>query len=347
MLSPTFSHYFFLGFSGRADLNGTCGVSCEGSLADTIGVMEFDTVSETFVANHQPAEGFGAMAQASPDGQHIVLFANDGGKNVRVLQAGENGQASTVAFDLAVNFENVPPGEQAISDFAFIDWNDRTILALASGYDNNLVLADLSTTPPTINKVSLSTSASSTGGTSGRMIEWVYGTEYLWVDGSANEEIYVLKLDANGGAAVHHTISEAPVSKMIYVENFGQRAVEKLMAEMIATTQVEDDSTTTETEGSSSSDTAPDTDLLLQQMEEAGLLAREENDEPFIIAIVALVIGSLSLLMNIVIIMHYFSSSSMGADSKQGSTGTPDKELSNSSAHIPDDSKTLGSKLVA
>jgi hypothetical protein len=310
--------------------------------------MEFDTVSETFVANHQPSEGFGAMAQASPDGQHIVLLANDGGKNVRVLQAGENGQASTVAFDLAVNFENVPPGEQAISDFAFIDWNDRTILALASGYDNNLVLADLSTTPPTINKVSLSTSASPTGGTSGRMIEWVYGTEYLWVDGSANEEIYVLKLDANGGAAVHHTISEAPVSKMIYVENFGQRAVEKLMAEMIATTQGEVDSDTTETEGgTSSSDTAPNTDLLLQQMEEAGLLAREENDDPSIIAIVALVIGSLSLLMNIVVIMHYFSSSSTGASSKLGSTGTPDKELSNSSADIPDDSKTLGSKLVA
>jgi hypothetical protein len=315
-------------------------------LADTIGVMEFDTVSETFVANHQPTEGFGAMAQASPDGQHIVLFANDGGKNVRVLQAGENGQASTVAFDIAVNFENVPPGEQAISDFAFIDWNDRTILALASGYDNNLVLADLSTTPPTVNKVSLSTSASPTGGTSGRMIEWAYGTEYLWVDGSANEEVYVLKLDANGGAAVHRTIPEAPVSKMIYVENFGQRAVEKLMAEMIASTQVEDDSPTTENEGNDS-DTSTDTDLLLQQMEEAGLLAREENDEPSIIAIVALVIGSLSLLMNVMVIMHYFSSASTGASSNQGSSSTSEKEASNSSTNIPDDSKTLGSKLVA
>ncbi len=308
--------------------------------------MEFDTVSETFVANHQPTEGFGAMAQASPDGQHIVLFANDGGKNVRVLQAGENGQASTVAFDIAVNFENVPPGEQAISDFAFIDWNDRTILALASGYDNNLVLADLSTTPPTVNKVSLSTSASPTGGTSGRMIEWAYGTEYLWVDGSANEEVYVLKLDANGGAAVHRTIPEAPVSKMIYVENFGQRAVEKLMAEMIASTQVEDDSPTTENEGNDS-DTSTDTDLLLQQMEEAGLLAREENDEPSIIAIVALVIGSLSLLMNVMVIMHYFSSASTGASSNQGSSSTSEKEASNSSTNIPDDSKTLGSKLVA
>jgi hypothetical protein len=316
-------------------------------LADTIGVMEFDTVSDSFVANHQPLEGFGATPQASPDGQHIVMFASDGGKNVRVLKAGENGQASTIAFDLAVNFENVPPGTQAISDFAFIDWNDRTILALASGYDNNLVLADLSTTPPTINKVSLSTSASPTGGTSGRMIEWAYGTEYLWVDGSANEEIYILKLDANGGAAVHRTITEAPVSKMIYVENFGQRAVDKLMAELIATTtQVEDDSPTTETEGNDS-DAAPDTDLLLQQMEEAGLLAREENDDPSIIAIVALVIGSLSLLMNVMVIMHYFSSSSTGAASKQGSTGTPEKEASNSSTDIPDDNKTLGSKLVA
>ena len=318
--------------------------------------MEFDTVSETFVANHQPLEGFGAKAQASPDGKYIVLFPNDGGKQVRVLQAGDNGQPSTVAFDIALDFENVPPGTEAVSDFAFIEWKDKHILALASGYDNHLALVDLSSssTPPTVTKVLLSSSASPTGASSGRMIEWVYGTDYLWIDGSTNEEIYVLKLNEKGGAAVHQTIVNASVSKMIYVENFAQRAIKNQMTEYmvtITTTEEEKEESSSNTE-ESSSDT---TDMLLQKMEQAGLVVRAEEDEEEVslVAILALVIGCLSLLINVLIVMHYylfssFSKTSIDAKKKQDSNNNKiDDDEPDHTSDIPEDSKTLGSKHVA
>ena len=334
-----------MSISGRTDLNGTCGVPCEGSRADTIGVMEFDTVSETFVETHQPKEGLGAKAQASPDGQYIVLFPNDGGKNIRVLRAEDNGQASTVAFDISLNFENGLPGAQVISDFAFVEWKDRSILALASGYDNNLALADLSTDPPTVTKVLLSSSASPTGGGStGRMVEWAYGTEYLWVDGSANEEVYVLKLDDNGGASLHRTITNAPTSKMIYVENFAQRAVQNLMADFMTTIFTQSSDGSSSNTGSGNSD-IEGSDLLLEKLEEAGLLTHEDDEKASFITVLALVIACVSLSINVVIIVKGFISASTGAAKEQG-TNNQDKEQTKST-DIPDDSKTLGSKQVA
>ena len=80
--------------------NGTCGGGCLGSSADTIGVAEFDTVSKTFVGEHnvKAGTGFGADPIASPDGQHILLLPTDGGKYVRVLKPGQNGASSVSLF---------------------------------------------------------------------------------------------------------------------------------------------------------------------------------------------------------------------------------------------------------
>lgn len=83
-------------FASANAQNGTCGNSCEGSAADTIGVVEFDTVSKTFVAEHniKSGTGWGADPVASPDGEHILLLPNDGGQNIRLIKPGANGQAS-------------------------------------------------------------------------------------------------------------------------------------------------------------------------------------------------------------------------------------------------------------
>ncbi len=48
---------------------GYCGGSCKSRKGiDTIGVYEFDTVSETVVTTHLMAEGFGGDPYPSPDG---------------------------------------------------------------------------------------------------------------------------------------------------------------------------------------------------------------------------------------------------------------------------------------
>lgn len=79
--------------------NGACSSTCEGSKADTIGVYEFDTVSEAFVGSHNIKEGtgFGANPLASSDGNYVFLFGEDGGQNVRVLRTGSNGQKAVRA----------------------------------------------------------------------------------------------------------------------------------------------------------------------------------------------------------------------------------------------------------
>ena len=76
--------------------DGTCGAGCEGSLADTIGVVEFDTVSKQIVAEHniKSGTGLGADPVASPDGKYVLLLPNDGGKYVRILSPGKNGEKS-------------------------------------------------------------------------------------------------------------------------------------------------------------------------------------------------------------------------------------------------------------
>lgn len=88
---------------------GVCSGGCEGSPADTIGVVEFDTVNKVFVDNHNILEGtgWGADPVASPDGKWIVLLPNDGGQYVRVLEAGKNGESSvrkSAQFKQAVSF---------------------------------------------------------------------------------------------------------------------------------------------------------------------------------------------------------------------------------------------------
>ena len=81
-------------FKGRTDINGACGSRCYGTAADAVGIVEFDTVSKTFVNQMKIDSGMGAQPYASPDGQYIIVAPGDGGKVVRLLMPDRNGQPS-------------------------------------------------------------------------------------------------------------------------------------------------------------------------------------------------------------------------------------------------------------
>ena len=75
-------------------LPGQCG-RCDGVAGvDTLGVYEFDTVSETFVGNHLMPSGVGGDPFSSPDGKFIVLVGRNGGEKLRFLRTGSNGEPS-------------------------------------------------------------------------------------------------------------------------------------------------------------------------------------------------------------------------------------------------------------
>jgi len=265
--------------AGMMNVNGTCGSGCEGSSADTLGVFEFDTINKAIVANHNPKEGtgFGADPVASPDGEHILLLPNDGGSHVRILKSGKNGAASDVVHDVPVGFEGGEPGRTVVSDYAFVKDDTRNILVLAASSDNNVVLVDLLSSNYAMTKLQLTPASESTGG-SRRNVEWAIGSNYVWVDGGATNEQYIIEVPGSNinDARVVRQLTDVTAGQMMYVENYERT---RMMNELHST--MSDNFGTFSTESMES--TPPS----------------ESNDDADPLAIAALVIASCGLLLGI------------------------------------------------
>jgi hypothetical protein len=93
-----YSHY-----SG-ATYEGQCGGHCRGTSADNIGILEFDTISETVIGNHQ-FDGTAAVTApfTSPDGKYVVLPGVNNGKNIQILYPGANGELTVSIFLYLLN----------------------------------------------------------------------------------------------------------------------------------------------------------------------------------------------------------------------------------------------------
>merc|ERR1719162_1554393 len=64
-----------------------------------------------------------------------------------------------------------------------------------------------------------------------RQVEWVVGTQYVWIDGTNQEEIYVLDIDSK---QVIRTVKGVPTTKMLSVENFAAKRTNDLIAQRIS-----------------------------------------------------------------------------------------------------------------
>jgi len=228
---------------------GVCSGGCEGSQADTIGVVEFDTVNKVFVDNHNIKEGtgWGADPVASPNGKWIVLLPNDGGQYVRLMQPSENGESSGSSIrDVAVDFEGGTPGKTVISDVAFVENKDREILVVGASTDNNIVLIDLDTFET--RKLNLSPDVVESTGGGSRNLEWAVDTDYVWIDGSESEEIYILNIpDGIDSAVVERTLTDVTAGNMLFVNNYERMRNDAAAVQVSSSTAadtVEDDSDT-------------------------------------------------------------------------------------------------------
>jgi hypothetical protein len=62
---------------GDLQTEGQCGKHCRGGPTDTIGVIEFDTMSDTIVGTHTFVGSAPVYAPfSSPDGEYIILFVS-------------------------------------------------------------------------------------------------------------------------------------------------------------------------------------------------------------------------------------------------------------------------------
>lgn len=259
---------------------GVCSGGCEGSRADTMGVVEFDTVNKVIVDSHNIKEGtgWGADPVASPDGRWIVLLGNDGGQNVRIMQPAGNGVSSASSYkDVAVDFQGGSPGKIVISDVAFVQDDNREILVVGASTDNEIALIDLKTYKMTKLNVAPGVAESTGGGA--RALEWAVGTNYVWINGGEAQEAYVIEI--TGGietAKVSKTLSEVTAGNMLFVNNFERM---RAGATAAATTTTSDSGMQTATASKSSS----------------ASVEAEEDDS--VLGLVGVVLGALGLLAGV------------------------------------------------
>jgi len=215
---------------------GICSGGCEGSPADTIGVVEFDTVNNVFVDSHNImlGTGWGADVVSSPDGRWIVLFGNDGGQNVRVMEAGKNGESSGKSVrDIAVDFEGGLPGSIVVADVAFIQDENREIMIVGANSDNNIVLADLNSGETF--KFNMAPGAFESSGGGLRNLEWAVGTDYVWVDGDDAKAVYILTIPGGiDSVSVERQLSDVGAGNMVFVNNYERLRAANAAAEAAA-----------------------------------------------------------------------------------------------------------------
>jgi len=320
---------------------GQCG-RCDGLAGvDTLGVMEFDTSRDKFIASHVMPDGTGGDPFGSPDGRHIVLVGRNGGEVLRILAAGEPGVASTVAFDLQLGFSNFEEEDSAVfNDFAFIqtsaddglgDGVDRDLIVIASGTENKVAIVDLMSGTPQVSIVTMRDDAEMTARRSRRQVEWVVGTKYVWIDGTGGEEVYVLDVDKK---EMVKTIAGITTTKMLSVENYAaKRTADLISQQIIAAIADIPEPTVTQTETASSSSDSSDKAAVVAQLAAVDEDEDEDDNDIDAVGIAALVVGLCALIVGIANMIYMSRSKSSDEGGNDGADSV--------------DVKTLGSKNVA
>jgi len=250
----------FVGQTGvnGTSLNATCGGGCEGSTADTIGLYEWDTVTETVVGQHNLAKGYGgANPFSSSSGEYTMMFGSDGGESLRILKSGQNGEKSTVYADIPVDFAGASnPRSDSIRDFAFIKDDTREIGIFVTGSDSDILLVDLSSQPVQWKKLPLNQDGSNSAPGASRTIEWAVGSNFVWVGGvgADSTEQYILDVPSANidDIVVKKTIPDTESTRFVYVENYMNRISAKEVAVTDEESSVDESSSSDE---SSSADT--------------------------------------------------------------------------------------------
>lgn len=196
-------------------VEGQCGRHCQGGVTDTIGVVEFDTNSDSVVGTH----GFVGTAPvyqpfASPDGKHIIMFGLDGGRTVEILKAGASGMKSTLEHTISLDFNTSNVEEYGVySDFVWIQTADMNCFIVASSNDYKVALINMDTLD--VDYVMLK-DIPYEGRARSRQVEWAEGTKYVWIGGREQDEVDVIDIEA---MKVVKTFTEVDPRKLLSVAN--------------------------------------------------------------------------------------------------------------------------------
>ena len=290
-------------------MTGKCGHSCEGSPADTLGIIEWDTKSKQIIGYHLNSLGYAADPYIDPSGKYLIMLANDGGREATILRTGKNGEASQELTAITTGFSE-EDGEKGIWDVCFIENEDMDIAIFVSTLANFVVLADMrpleENNPITTQKIWLTDDqeaevTSNHGRGARRNCAWAFGSPYVWVDAGKTEEVHILELhmQENGEptATRIRNVLNTPSRFMAWVSNHKK---DEILAEALAASiaaqprpslQVPTPSktTTTTVEAQTFTDTTEDVDVTTSN-----------------VAIAALVFGLLAYFLSLVLAIQFY-----------------------------------------
>jgi len=305
------------------NVTGKCGHSCEGSAADVLGVLEWDTKSNTIIDYHLNSLGYAADPFIDPSGKYLVMLANDGGREATIIKAGKNGEPSELLTVIETGFSE-EDGEKGIWDVCFIEMEGYDIAMFVSTLANFVVLADMSPlewgNEITTEKIWLTDDhnaevTSNHGRGARRNCAWAFGSPYVWIDAGKTEEVHILKLDNKSGkptAKRIRNVVDTPSRFLAWVSNHKDDA---LLAEAQANAIAAQPKPTVV------NPISPITTSSAQSNMRAEANSAVQDTSPSI-AIAALVFGVLAFLMNLFLLIKYSSMKQLG----QGNIDEIEKE---------------------
>lgn len=224
-------------------MTGKCGHSCEGSPADVLGIIEWDTKSKRTVAYHLNSLGYAADPYIDPSGKYLIMLANDGGREATIIRTGKNGEASQEFTVIETGFSE-EDGEKGIWDVCFIENESYNLAIFTSTLANFVVLTDMSPLdvgePITTQKVWLTDDkeaevTSNHGRGARRNCAWAFGSPYVWVDAGKTEQVHILELsiqdDGKPTATRIRNVVDTPSRFMAWVSNHEK---DEVLAEALA-----------------------------------------------------------------------------------------------------------------
>lgn len=128
-----------------------------------------------------------------------------------------------VAYDIKLDFHTSGFEDFIVfNDFAFVQDRERNrnIFVLSSRTENKVALVDLAPSRPEVSYV-LFKEGNSTARAS-RQVEWARGTDYVWIDGAAESEVYVIDVSTK---RLVKTITDIHSTRMLSVTNFERLAM--------------------------------------------------------------------------------------------------------------------------
>lgn len=197
---------------------GQCGRHCRGGPTDTIGILEFDTNSEKVIGMHNFVGSAPVYAPfASPDGKYIVLFGMNGGKTVEILKAGTSGFKSNIDAVLTLDFNTTNVEDYNVfDDFAYIQKGDMNLFVVSSSSDYKVAIVDMDSPNKDVSYVMLKDTPY-VGRSRGRQVEWVEGTDYVWIGGRQDYEAYVVNVATK---KLVRTFTEVDTRKLVSVTHY-------------------------------------------------------------------------------------------------------------------------------